>query len=153
MKKTLRCPDMVGAFKKLARFSCCISLIFVLYYIICVPLHNKRAQTAQVARHSLGKRWDLGSIPRSPHLIHKFCFNVFQCSARPKVHHTRSRSGLTRTPDVPSNGQIMQSMVRSFNHPTHDPKKSSEALFWWAKIASKKPPKWARHPQCLYYIF
>ena len=98
------CHLMVGQFKNLARSFCCVSLIFVLYYIICVPLHNKRAQTAQVARHSLGKRWDLGSIPRSPHIFHIFSLNMFLCSTSSKVHHARSHSSLPRAHELQSKG-------------------------------------------------
>ena len=51
------------AIQKLARFSI-INVVF--FYIICFPLTLQTRFTAHLARDVLGKRWDLGSIPRSP---------------------------------------------------------------------------------------
>ena len=57
--------------------------------------------------------WDLGSIPRSPHLIHEFSYNVFLCSTSSKVHHARSYPSLPRAHELQSKGYKRMSTMHA----------------------------------------
>ena len=105
----------------------CISLSFVLYYIVCLPIPIQRARMAQMVERSLGKRWDLGSIPRSP--IFSIIF-IVTCSGA--ISHLKSTIHVHA-------GACQVS-------------RNSNLRAWdsWAKNASNTPLNWVRHPHGLH---
>ena len=74
-----------------ARIFLFISLTCVFLYNYCFPFTLQTRCLAQLVEDVYCKHWDLGSIPRSPHILNDFCFNTFTCSASPTSHHTASR--------------------------------------------------------------
>ena len=88
----------------LARFFKCFSITGFFIYYICCLLYVLVRFTAQLVEDVPCKHWDLGSIPRSPHIIHSFCFNPFPCSVHPKVYHASSHVSLPSGLDHSSNG-------------------------------------------------
>ena len=79
-RKKPACHSMIGTFKFSACFLCCISLTFVLYYIIHVSPTLQTNALVQLVADVYYRYWDLGSIPRSPYIFHNFFFNLFPCS-------------------------------------------------------------------------
>ena len=100
---------------------------------------------AQLVGELSCRYWDLGLIPRSPIYCIIFvltysyaAFNQrFTMHAHAKAWQVASRSNLKAAGWGP---WYTQSTI------PHTSWKVKQALSWWAKIASKKPPKWARHP-------
>ena len=56
-----------------------------LYNIYCPSILQTRIM-AQLVGNVACKYWDLGSIPRSPHIIHNIFSNTILCSNHPVVH-------------------------------------------------------------------
>ena len=59
------------------------SLSVVLCYVIRLPIPIQRARIAQMVGHTLGKRWDLGSLPRSPTYSIYFVLTCFHAVHAP----------------------------------------------------------------------
>ena len=87
--------DVIGGFEFQRLFFIFITWILILFYIIYFQFPYNARSTAHLAKDVLGKRWDLGSIPRSPTLFHNFSCNIFLCSISSGDHHTTILSGLT----------------------------------------------------------
>ena len=112
-KKEMAWQCMVGWFKLRAYFFVLHHNICFLYIIFIVQLYYKRAWMAQLVGNVAGRYWDLGSIPRSPHIIVDFCFKTFTCSNDSMVHHAPPCASLPSGHDAQSSGQEMESMVCS----------------------------------------
>ena len=113
----------------MACFSCCISLSLVLYYIICLPLHIQTRALAQMVGIRFGKRWNLGSIPRSPHIFHIFFLNVFLCSIPSKAYHASSNASLPRAHELQSEGYQRTSTMYLSQWMNTQTGKSTKALY------------------------
>ena len=134
-------------------FFCFTSLILVLCYIICFLFYIQNAQIAQLARLPFGKRWDLGSIPRSPHNSHIIFHLTFLCSAPRKVHHRPHRSN---KPGVfkayPKATKEAYHMLQSMD--AHASRKSQRGLASMGLNSSISPPFLAQHPlQLVHFSF
>ena len=66
---------------------------------------------AQLVAEVACRYWDLGSIPRSPHMFNNFCFNMFPCNFQPKVHYTHSHASLPHNLNDQSKGQNVKTTI------------------------------------------
>ena len=65
---------------------------------------------AQLVEKSIGKPWDLGSIPRSPTLFHIFLPNVVLCSLLPEAYHAALYPSVPHVSEHESNGPDLRPM-------------------------------------------
>ena len=82
-----------------------ITLMLILLYIVYSPFYVQSAQMAHLVKAFIGKHWDLGSNPRSLHIISIILFNPFPCSASFSSPSYTQRLCLPCVPDDPSSGQ------------------------------------------------
>ena len=122
-------------------------------HIICCPLNIQMRALAQLVGEMSCRYWNLGSIPRSPHIIHDFCINTFPCSFPQIFHHASQRLGLPSVSDDQSNGHNVNSMIHTQSTTCTQAQKVKKGLYSVGQIASKKPPKRARHPPWFASIF
>ena len=142
---------MIGAFKYLARFSLFIPLTLFFLYNIYSPLYEQARCLAQLVDEVYCKHWDLGSIPRSPHIFHNFYPNVFPCSVHQKAYHTSSHVSLPRAHDHSSNGHRMNSRIHPSQPAYTQAGKSNKALFNGPDYC-KTPPFGPENPPWFVYF-
>ena len=123
---------MIGAFKVSAPFFCFISLMLVLFYIICLPFPIQTRTLAQMVGTRLGKRWELGSNPRPPQIISIILFHMFPCSARSRAHHASQRLGLTSGFKANLKARTCSTRCTLVSKQAHDQKRSTWPLPQWA---------------------
>ena len=128
MEKKHAWQYMVGTFKSSAPIFCLHHYAcFVLYNIYCVYVWQTRA-IAQMVGTWLGKRWDLGSIPRSPIQLLLFFLTQFHAALHPELHHEPHAWACQVARR--SNPVVRRQRLgcTSVNHPTRDTKSQARPM-------------------------
>ena len=99
------------------------------------------------------RHWDLGSIPRSPHIFHNFSPNAFQCSVQPKAYHASSHASLPHTHEDQSEGYKRSPTMYVSQCTYTRARKSNRAWILMGQKYSNSPPKRARHPPLVCIFF
>ena len=124
-RRRLAWQDLSGRFKSTRAFFLFLAYnVFILYIISFLCYLQTRAMDQLVGRW-LGKRWDLGSNPRSPQIISIILFQMFPCSARPRAHHASQRLGLTSGIKTNLKARTCSTWCTLVSKQAHDQKKKS----------------------------
>ena len=107
-----------------------ITLTRILFYIISFSYDIQSALVDQLVKALVGKCWDLGSNPRSPHFISIVLFKLFQCSTRSKsspcTQYQDLPSVLREAPEDQTKGLDLKHTISLVNHPTRCLEKSMD---------------------------
>ena len=138
---TIAWHGVSGWFESSAFFFNFITLMSILFYIICFLSYIQSALVDQLVKALAGKHWDLGSNPRSPHITSIILFDLFPCSFHPNDHHTSNASACHVSPMIHPVARNQESMEYSSQRVGMWSKKSASGLIQMGlihQITSKK---------------
>ena len=125
----------------------------ILFYIICFLSQVQSAQLAHLVKAFIGKHWDLGSNPRSPHIISIILFNPFPCSASFSDPSYTQRLCLPCVSNGQSSGYYQPSTIRISQSFSTWFKKSAKGLLLLGQNSSSHLLNWGQHPPWFAYSF
>ena len=100
---------------------------------------------AQLVESNAGKPWDLGSNPRSPHILVIFLCNTFRYSTSPDVHHTFTIQACHTATKIKSKARMRGPSYTSIDHATRA-LKSQPGQASMGQIPADHTSKWAYKP-------
>ena len=113
---------------------CFTPIAFVLSHMNQVPLILQTNALGWLVSEVSFKHWDLGSIPRSPYILHNFVQYAFRCNSLPRVHHASNTLACHMSQEMNLKARIWNPPWTSVKRSTRIIEKSKKAKNQWAKM-------------------